>query len=116
MHPHSCSTRSLAALKCCVCRGQARNEVHRMATLLGAALVGHLANLKATLREAEARSREVVQPEHGGRLGGLLHWGRWRRRGIHHEGGGLLCAAPCPCRWLECVCCPRFCMGHTIRS
>lgn len=87
-----------ATLKCGLCRGQARNEVHRMATLLGAALVGHLANLRATLREAEARSREVVQPEQGGRLGGLLHWGRWQRRGVHHEGGGLLCAAPCSCR------------------
>lgn len=69
-----------------------------MATLLGAALVGHLAKLKVTLREAEARSREVGKPEHGGRLGGLLHWGRRRRRGVHHEGGGLLCAAPCSCR------------------
>ncbi|KAK9822505.1 hypothetical protein WJX81_006973 [Elliptochloris bilobata] len=73
---------------------QARNEVHRVAALLGAALVGHLAKFGAHQREAEARLREqrAARSGHNGcgsRLGGLLPWARRRRRGPHHDGGGL---------------------------
>lgn len=100
--PRSCTpcASGTCALLTLWCSLQARNEVHRLAALLGAALVSRLAGLSAALCKAEARQRAQrerralqPQPGHPARLAGLLHWGR-RRPGEHHEGGGLLCAPP----------------------
>ncbi len=100
-NPRSCAPCASGswALLTLWCSLQARNEVRRLATLLGAALVSRLSGLSVALCKAEARQRaqrerRALQPQHGhpARLAGLLHWGRRRRQGVHHEGGGLLCA------------------------
>lgn len=73
---------------------QARNEVQRVAALLGAALFGNLTRLGAHLRDVEARKQRAAGPGdtgHAQRLGGLLPWVRRRRRGGHHDVGALLC-------------------------
>ena len=88
------SSHSLASLsETTAGRSQARNEVQRLAALLGAALVGHMTRLGAHLRDVEARKQRSAGPGHTGhtqRLGGLLPWRR--RRGGHHDVGSLLCA------------------------